>query len=177
MRANLKTVRLRLRAPCALRGFHFHPHEYARAHEPLHHRHGHGRGQDARGGVARAGAAGVELVGGDSDFRAEAEFAVSVRLMHILRFQPLDQCGIQDADTLALSAGQVDVDGPATAWEPDEIWVIHEVGVAADRVNGEGLKRLCVQNFPHGLGMHGRRVGEAFPCRKLPRRSRIRRRP
>ena len=67
----------------------------------------------SRASAGRLPVAAEEVfVGGDPDFRAEAELAASVRLMHVLGLQPLDQCGVHDADTLAFAAGEVDIDGP-----------------------------------------------------------------
>src|SRR5947207_2646939 len=74
--------------------------------------------------------------------------------MNVLGLDPLDQCGIHDADALAFPAGEADVDDASAPWQPDEVRMIHEIGLAANRVDGERLKRLCVQNFPHGLGVH-----------------------
>ena len=82
--------------------------------------------------------------------------------MHVLGFQPLDQRGVHDADSLAVSAGKVDVNGASALREQDEIRVIHRVGLAADGVDGEWLKRLCVQNLSQGFGVHERRVGALF---------------
>ena len=59
--------------------------------------------------------------------------------MHVLGLQPLDQCGVHDADALAFPAGEVDVDGTSSLRQQDKIRVIHRIGLAADGLNGEGL--------------------------------------
>ncbi len=77
--------------------------------------------------------------------------------MHFVLLQPLDQCGIQNADTLAFAAGQADVNGASATAERHGIGAIDPTSSPADRGNTEGLNPLRVTIFLDGLGMPGRR--------------------
>ena len=87
--------------------------------------------------------------------------------MHVRFLQSLNQCGIEDADALALTAGGIDGDGASTARQGCEIRMIDEVGFTTDSVNRERLEGLCVKDILECVSVHERSVGETFPpCKR-----------
>jgi len=99
---------------------------------------------------------------------------ISVRLMYVVRLQPVDQCCVHKTDTLALAIGQADDHRAPSPIQRSEIRVIDQVCFTAHRVNREALKRLCMQKLPECIGVHARSIAACIAAckRATPTRER-----